>query len=230
MQSQNNRPKIRPIENQYGCEITIEGATGIPLPETEADRNSIVKRAVRIGIYNKAKHDYIANAVQVEAEWADNARDKWTFKKTNLNPVLFRSTKRDDLNLESIQFVFEFVIYYKQGTQNSELCCGWACTDDLSLITRNVKLSFEVQGGSPTSKIMIQSSDVDTKRTGFQGFIKAFSGKIKNQITVSFKTHTALEPETKWHMPFLPSTCLVQKRLLLFVSGYRNYAGKTLLK
>ena len=31
-------------------------------------------------------------------------------------------------------------------------------------------------------------------------------------------------------MQFLPSTCLIQKKLLLFVSGYRNYAGKTLLK
>jgi hypothetical protein len=28
----------------------------------------------------------------------------------------------------------------------------------------------------------------------------------------------------------LPSTCLIQKRILLFVSGYRNYAGQTLLK
>lgn len=31
-------------------------------------------------------------------------------------------------------------------------------------------------------------------------------------------------------MQFLPSTCLLQKKLLLFVSGYRNYAGQTLLK
>lgn len=31
-------------------------------------------------------------------------------------------------------------------------------------------------------------------------------------------------------MQFLPSTCLIQKKLLLFVSGYRNYAGQTLLK
>ena len=31
-------------------------------------------------------------------------------------------------------------------------------------------------------------------------------------------------------MLFLPSTCLIQKKLLLFVSGYRNYAGQSLLK
>ena len=31
-------------------------------------------------------------------------------------------------------------------------------------------------------------------------------------------------------MQFLPSTCIIQKKLLLFVSGYRNYAGSSLLK
>ena len=31
-------------------------------------------------------------------------------------------------------------------------------------------------------------------------------------------------------MQFLPSTCLIQKKILLFVSAYRNYAGKSLLK
>ena len=231
MQQKTNRPMIRPQENQYGCEISIEGATGIAIPG-EDFKNSIAKRAVRIGIFDKTKREYVANAVQVEADWAENARDKWIFKKTNtsLNPVLFRSTKRDDLNLENMQFVFEFVIYYKQGNTSSELCCGWACTDDLSVVSRSIKVPLEVQGGSPTSKIMIQAGDVDTKRTGFQGFLKAFGGKIKNQITVNFKPHTSLEPDTKLHMQFLPSTCLVQKKMLLFVSAYRNYAGKQLLK
>lgn len=31
-------------------------------------------------------------------------------------------------------------------------------------------------------------------------------------------------------MQFLPSTCIVQKKLLMFISGYRNYAGQSLLK
>ena len=70
------RPLIRPVENQYGCEITIESAQGIPLPPTtkDFDRDMVVKRAVRIGIFNASKKDfaervyrffnfYIANAV-----------------------------------------------------------------------------------------------------------------------------------------------------------------------
>jgi len=61
----------------------------------------IVKRAVRIGIFNAAKKDYLANAVQVEARWEASAEDKWLFNKTNvsLNPVLFRSTRKDNIDL-----------------------------------------------------------------------------------------------------------------------------------
>ena len=119
MQQKANQPKIRPILSQYGSEITLESAEGIPLPPNSADfqREHVKKRAVRIGIFDTKKREYFANAVQVEARKADNAEDKWLFTKSNvsLNPVLFRSTKKDDLDLESMWFVFEFVIYYKKG-------------------------------------------------------------------------------------------------------------------
>ena len=112
-------PTIRPIESQYGSEITLEGAQGIPLPPTtkEFDRNMVVKRAVRIGIFDSKKKTYISNAVQIEAKWEQKAEDKWNFTKSNtsLNPVLFRSTRKDDLDLQAMQFIFEFVIYYKRG-------------------------------------------------------------------------------------------------------------------
>lgn len=111
------QPKIRPIATQYGCEITLESASGIPLPPTspEFDRANIKKRAVRIGIFDSSKKEYFANACQVEARWEQNAEDKWLFSKTNvsLNPVLFRSTKKDDLDLANMYFIFEFVIYFK---------------------------------------------------------------------------------------------------------------------
>ena len=111
----------------------MESAEGIPLPPNSADfqREHIKKRAVRIGIFDTKRKEYFANAVQVEARWEQKAEDKWLFSKTvsSLNPVLFRSTKKDDLDLESMWFVFEFVIYYKKGNQNTELCCGWAHTE-----------------------------------------------------------------------------------------------------
>ena len=137
------RPFIRPIKNQYGCEITVMEAEGIPLPPDGQGflRSMIVKRAVRIGLFNHATKDYFANAVQVEASWAPNVEDKWTFRRDakSLNPVLFRSTESDNLSLENMHFVFEFVIYYKNENQNSELCCGWAMTSNLQdYVTRNL--------------------------------------------------------------------------------------------
>ena len=75
-------------------------------------------RAVRIGIFDAIKKEYFANAVQVEAKLQANTEDKWVFTKSNisLNPVLFRSTRKDDLDLTNTRFVFEFVIYYAKGT------------------------------------------------------------------------------------------------------------------
>ena len=92
------------------------------------------------------------------------------------------------------------------------------------------KQPLEVQGGSPTSEILIKEGEVNTKRTGIQGIFKFFSSKVKSQLLVSFKPHTSLDTDIKFHMQFMPSTCLVQKNLLHFVSGYRNYAGQQLLK
>ena len=105
-------------------------------------------------------------------------------------------------------------------------------TADLAtVVTRNISgLKLEVHGGSPTAQILIQESDVHTKRTGVQSILKIFSSKITSQLSVSFKLATSLDPEIKLHMQFLPSTCLIQRKLLLFVSGYRNYAGRRLLK
>ena len=75
----------------------------------------IMKRAVRIGIFDSKRKQYFANAVQIPATWSQKAEDKWEFSvgKNTLNPVLFRSTAKDNLDLEHMAFVFEFVIYYK---------------------------------------------------------------------------------------------------------------------
>ena len=150
-------------------------------------------RAVRIGIFDSVKKEYFANAVQVEAKLQPNTEDKWVFTKSNvsLNPVLFRSTRKDDLDLASTRFIFEFVIYYTKGTRNTELCCGWAMTDDLTCAHRPLNnFKLQVRGGSPTTEILIREQDVHTKRTGFQGLLKAFSSKITTQLAVSFKPHT----------------------------------------
>lgn len=157
-----NRPKIRPAATQLGCEIAVEWAAGIPLPQNSADfdRNMIKMRAVRIGIFDSARREYLANAVQIEAKLQANTEDKWVFAKSSssLNPVLFRSTRKDDLDVGATRFVFEFVIYYqaKNAASCTELSCGWAMTDDLSCANRSLNnFKLQVRGGSPTTEIII---------------------------------------------------------------------------
>lgn len=77
---------------------------------------------------------------------------------------------------------------------------------------------------------MIKDGDIHTKRTGINYIAKVVGSKITTQLTVSVRPHTKFTDETKFHLNMLPSTCFIQKRLLYFVSGFRNYLGDKLLK
>jgi len=50
-----NKPRLRPVPSLFGSQITIEGAEGVPLPENEKDRENIVKRVIRVGLYDTNK-------------------------------------------------------------------------------------------------------------------------------------------------------------------------------
>jgi hypothetical protein len=66
------KSSIRPINSDMQCEISFNSAQGIPLPQTAAeifDRNDIVKRAVRVGLYNSENKKLIYNTAQVNAAW-----------------------------------------------------------------------------------------------------------------------------------------------------------------
>ena len=53
----------------------------MPLPaNSQFDRSQIVKRAVRVALYDTTKKEYIANSVQVNAIYRqDQAEDIWQF-------------------------------------------------------------------------------------------------------------------------------------------------------
>jgi thiamine phosphate synthase YjbQ (UPF0047 family) len=110
------------------------------------------------------------------------------------------------------------------------MSCGWAsielekCDRDLN------KLKLEIKGGSPMTQVAIQAEDVLTKRQGVKGLIKLFNQNIKSSLTISLKSHNNLEQDAKIHMELMPSTCLVHKKLLHFVSGFRNYTAEKLQK
>ena len=105
---------------------------------------------------------------------------------------------------------------------------GWAKTPLITCDRDVSKLRLEIFGGSPLNEVAISKDDILTKRSGMKAFVKLFNNNIKSTLIVSFKPLASLEVETKLHLDMLPSTCLIQKKLLYFVSGYRNYAADLL--
>lgn len=114
-----NRPQFKPISSVLGSQITIEGAEGIPLPKDSAEfsRKNIVKRIVRVGLFDVNNRELIFNCAHVIADWNQANEDVWQFmpasKAESLNPLLFRTTAIDDLNRAEVNFIFEFVCYIR---------------------------------------------------------------------------------------------------------------------
>ena len=57
-----------------------------------------------------------------------------------------------------------------------------------------------------------------------------FNSNIKSTLIVTILPMTKIDDATRSHMEFLPSTCVVHKKLVSFVSGYRNYAAELLIR
>ncbi len=65
-------PRVRPFATEIGCEFIFDEATGVPLPAGNLfDRKNILKRAVRVGIYDTVKRDYLYNSVQCPADYSE---------------------------------------------------------------------------------------------------------------------------------------------------------------
>jgi hypothetical protein len=86
-------PRLRPIPTEVGCELIFDECQGVPLPQAseQFDRTQIVKRAVRVGLFDTVKKDFITNVVQVNALYnMQSAEDIWEFtsvRDNGLNPV-----------------------------------------------------------------------------------------------------------------------------------------------
>jgi hypothetical protein len=59
------QPHIRAIQTQIGCVMEFMFAEGVSLPSEGSafDRNQIVKRAIRVAVFDNVKEDFIGNSV-----------------------------------------------------------------------------------------------------------------------------------------------------------------------
>lgn len=88
-------------------------------------------------------------------------------------------------------------------------------------------MTLELHGGSPVFSSKIDEKEVNKVRKGLSSFFKKASA-IKSEVSVSFSPVKA--NDKVYHLKLMPSTCLINSCLLPFVSGFREYTGKQLLK
>lgn len=152
---------------------------------------------------------------------------------------MFRTTKQDDLSPTNVFVFFELVCYIKHEenkNQNKmkktdeyeELCCAWTKIPLAKLNMTQNSFKLELKGGGPNTTIEIEKEDIHDKRTGILNAFRA-QGKTVPQLTISLKQFQKLEADVQSHLTLMPSTCLLQKKMLHFISGFRNYAASQLL-
>ena len=112
----------------------------------------------------------------------------------------------------------------------TEMSCGWTKLELKQAQKDLTKFKLEVKGGSPKASVDIEAKEV--KEVSNKSLLGGLLGSNTNTsiLHVSTKAWKLLENDTILHMQMLPSLCLIHKRLIHFVSGFRNYAGQKLLK
>jgi hypothetical protein len=129
-----------------------------------------VKRAVRIGLFDTVKKQLVMNSVQVNALYNPSDEDVWEFNPWGAigpNPVLFKTSSKDEIMKPNIFIVFELVVYVKFPTSVAEMSCGW-CQLDIMALERTATHKLTIKGGSPSAEIIIKDEDVHTNRTGLK--------------------------------------------------------------
>jgi hypothetical protein len=87
-------------------------------------------------------------------------------------------------------------------------------------------------GGSPINSIEILSEDVKRRSSIIDDVKNIFSkDKVsKSSLTINLTSGKQFSDSTSILMSLMPSTCVVNKGLLPFVVGFRNYAADLLIR
>jgi len=76
----------------------------------------VIKREVRVSIFNNGNSQYIANSAIVSSIHNMANPDKWKFnpwKSVGSNPLIFTSKDKEVVDSEQVDLIFEFVIVCK---------------------------------------------------------------------------------------------------------------------
>jgi hypothetical protein len=145
-----------------------------------------------------------------------------------LNTILFRTTKNDEL--DEGRLIFELVCSIKKGNKVVEMSCGWCELDIRDIKTKSSDtIKLEIKGGSPGSAVDIKDEDVRNNRSGFAFIKKAVQTGIQKRLDIKVTSFSNLTVEMKDQLSMMPSTCLLHKELIVFLSGYMNYRNHKII-
>ncbi len=193
----------------------------------------MVKREVRVSLYNNRLNRYIANSAVVGSIYDPNNPDKWKFnpwKAVGPNPLIFTSKDKDVVDSDNVDLIFEFVIVCKGDNKTTkDISCGYAPMPlkDFKNDSRPTFKYLNINGGSPDQPLPVDPFDF---QEGLGYFKKMRRGTIKSRIKVDLRYFKAFSKEGKHYISMLPSTCVINKKLMHFLAGYRCYQAKTLCK
>ena len=144
---------------------------------------------------------------------------------------MFRTTDRILGEEESNgRLIFELVVTIKRDKKIENMSCGW-CEISISDLAKSGTRKLDIKGGTPDSAIDIKDEDIQNNRSGLNFLKKAINtGSKPKNLKIDIKTVSKLDKEIQDHLSLMPSTCLLHRPLLYFMSGYMNYRNDKLIK
>jgi len=90
---------------------------------------------------------------------------------------------------------------------------------------RKSTFSMDIRGGSPDMVIELDPFNFNANL----GLLKKMKrGTIISKLKVKLRYFDTISTEGKFNISMLPSTCIINKKLLHFLSGYRCYLSRKL--
>ncbi len=216
---------IKPLESRFLRLITLDIATGVPIPE-ESDKfirkNFVTAREIRAVLFDRNTHKYVGGTICMPAMWREDYEDRWTLEKPERDCSFYVRTPDEN---SSLCIIFEFVLYIVVKGIELQMSCCWSSID-LSNLSKNGTVELPLFGGVPSISTQIHNSDVRTHRGTLFGKIgKFFGGNIKSELKIKVQMGDSVRPQMRTALDLLPRTLLVPVEAVYLWRAYRCYVG-----
>jgi Ca2+-binding EF-hand superfamily protein len=229
---------LRPSRYTSIYEITLDKATGVPIPDDSLVRTSeIVGREVRICMFEENQNKFVSNCLNLECQWKMEYEDRFYFEPHDIpkENTIYVKLPEMEVNARDKKYmvVFELVNFIRKEKASATLAmtAGYAkfALADFQL---ERSLNLDITGGSPTREktVNINPDDIRHKRRGFfPKLASIFEGKIKSQLAVKvkpLKINPAKITEHEEELELLPDMGVFQYNQVKIMSCFRQCLGR----